>query len=195
MRWPDSYTIALGATHRRLMPRLTTPTYLFQHHQLKALWAQDQDRYAFLSWNDQLDLRKYYLLTLDKTEVELVAHRRNVHLGDPSLPQRGGRAYALLRRGEKAKVSYGATPSGRFISVRPLMRPAPDLRLLAKAVLWMAIREAKERESRDRAAQDLVIIWLMPAIRHWRPQGHASAFKRPANGAGLYAEELGDFIK
>jgi hypothetical protein len=50
------------------------PTYLFHHHQLKALWTEEPDRFSYLSWNDQLDLHTYYLLTLDKTELELIAH-------------------------------------------------------------------------------------------------------------------------
>jgi hypothetical protein len=101
---------------------------------------------------DQLALHKYYLLTLDRTELELVAHRRNVQISDPSLPQRAGRAYARLMRGEKAKVGYGVMPNGRVISVRPLVRPQPDVRLPAKAFLYMAKRDIEEQAERDRAA-------------------------------------------
>lgn len=134
------------------MSRLTTPTYLSHHHQLKALWAEGQSRFSYLSWNDQLDLHRYYLLTLDKTELKLVAHRRNVHVSDPSLPQRAGRAYARLMRGETAKARYTVMPNGRLISVRPLMQPTPDIELLAKALLQMAMREIEEREDQDQAA-------------------------------------------
>jgi hypothetical protein len=55
-------------------------------------------------------------------------------------------------RGEKTKVGYGVTPSGRVISVRPLMRPEPDARLLAKVFLYMAKRDIEENAKNDRAA-------------------------------------------
>jgi hypothetical protein len=131
------------------MPRLTTPTYLSHHYQLKALWAEDQCLFAFLSWNDHLDLHRYYLLTLDKTEPELITHRRNVHLGEPSLPHRAGRAYAKLLRGEKSPVKYSVMPDGRRISVRLLMRPQPDVHMLAKVFWQMALDDMKEREGED----------------------------------------------
>ncbi|MGJ6122305.1 hypothetical protein QN239_06990 [Mycolicibacterium sp. Y3] len=134
------------------MPRLTTPTYLLQHHQLKALWAEDQRRFVFLTWNDQLALHTYYLFTLDRTEPELIDHHRNVRVGDPSLPQRAGRAYAKLLRGEKSKVGYSVTSTGRRISVRPLMRPEPNLRMLAKTFLNMALDDMKRQDEEDRAA-------------------------------------------
>lgn len=137
------------------MPRLTTPTYLSHHHQLKALWATDPRPFADLTWNDQLDLHRYYLLTLDKTEAELIAHRHNVHLGDPSLPQRAGRAYAKLMRGEKAPVGYSVSPSGHRITVRVLAWPEPDVRMLAKIFWQMALEDMKHEDEdadKDEAA-------------------------------------------
>jgi hypothetical protein len=91
-------------------------------------------------------------VTLDKTELELIVHRRNVHSGDPSLPQRAGRAYARLLRGEKARVGYSVTPSGRFLSVRALMRPEPDARMLARVYLQMAMRDIEEKRRNRPAA-------------------------------------------
>jgi hypothetical protein len=155
----EGFMVAIGPTskseaicHARDMPRLTTPTYLFHHHQLKALWAKGSKQFSYLSPNDQLALHKYYLFALDKTELELVAHRRNVHSGDPSLPHRAGRAFAKLMRGERSKVGYSQMPNGRRISVRPLTRPTPDIELLAKALLQMAMREVEEREDKNQAA-------------------------------------------
>lgn len=133
------------------MPRLTTPNYLSRHYQLKVLWAEDQNRFTLLSWNDQINLHRYYLLTLDKTELELVAHRRN-HIGDPSLPQRAGRAYARLMRGEADAGAGTVIPDGRVLTVRVLARPEPDIRLLARTFLEMAKRELRERQDQDTAA-------------------------------------------
>jgi hypothetical protein len=136
------------------MPRLTTPTYLFHYYQLKALWAEDQVRFSYLSPKDQLALHKYYLFALEKTELELVAHRRDVHLGDPSLPQRAGRAYTKLTRGEKAKVGYSVTPSGRAISIRTVVRPTPDAKLLARVYWQMAIRDIEEEKQAHQSLSD-----------------------------------------
>ncbi len=60
---------------------LTIPPFL-----PKALWSEQPDRFSFLSWNDQLALHKYYPPSLDTTELELIAHRGNVQVADPSLP-------------------------------------------------------------------------------------------------------------
>ena len=109
------------------------------------LWQTGPRPLSCLSPGDQLALHKYYLFALDKIEAELISHRRNVHIGDPSLPQRAGRAYAKLLRGERSSVGTVTTSTGRVISVRPLMRPEPNLELLAKAFMQMAIREVQEQ--------------------------------------------------
>lgn len=133
------------------MPRLNTPTYLNHHHQLKELWLIDQSAFSYLSPSDQLALHKYFQFASEMTQAELIAHRRNVHALDPSLPHRAGRAYAKLLRGEEAQVPYTEVSDGRRISVRPVMRPEPDLHMLAKACIHMALDDLK-RDSREDAA-------------------------------------------
>ena len=126
------------------MPRLNTSTYVHNHHQLTELWLTDQNAFSYLSPSDQLDLHKYFQFASDKTEADLIEHRRSVHMLDPSLPQRAGRAYAKLQRGERAPVEYSVTPDGRRIAIRAVMRLEPDLHLLAKAVWHMALKEVEE---------------------------------------------------
>jgi hypothetical protein len=132
------------------MPRLNTPTYLQHHHQLKELWLVHQRVFSYLSPSDQLDLHKYFQFASSKTEAELIEHRRNVHALDPSLPHCAGRACAKLLRGEQAPVPYTDMPDGRKIAVRVVMRPEPDLKLLAKALVLIAEREVKKRQRLER---------------------------------------------
>jgi hypothetical protein len=84
------------------------------------------------------------------TAAELIAHRRAVTEADPSLPQCAGRAYARLSRGERSRATAGMA-NGRTLSVRSVVRPEPDLRLLAKIYIRMAMRDINEPEDRTAA--------------------------------------------
>ncbi|BBZ30274.1 hypothetical protein MMAD_45690 [Mycolicibacterium madagascariense] len=106
--------------------------------------------FSYLNPTDQLDLHKYFQFASDKTEAELLDHRRNLDALDPSLPHRAGRAYAKLLRGERAPAHYAEMPNGRRVSVRPVMKPEPDIKMLAKVLLRMALDDIKGRD--DRAA-------------------------------------------
>jgi hypothetical protein len=57
-----------------------------------------------------------------------------------------------LIRGEKSQIGVGVMLNGRMISVRPIVRPEPDLRLLAKVFLYMPKRDLDEHAKQDRAA-------------------------------------------
>lgn len=127
------------------VPRLTISAYLLRRRQLQALWTEHRNRFSGLSAKDQMALHKYYLLTVDKAEPQLITHRRDVAIGDPSLPQRAGRAYARLMRGEMPTGSRTVMQNGRAITISVLARPEPDLRLLATAVIAIAMRESRER--------------------------------------------------
>lgn len=130
------------------MPRLTTHTYLSRHYQLKELWIQNQHRFLNLSYKDQIALHMYCLLSLEKSKAELLEHRRNVEIGDSSLPQRAGRAYARLARGDAWRGSARQTASG--ISMRAIARPDPDLRKIAKVSWQMALRDVETQGRRKR---------------------------------------------
>lgn len=135
------------------MLRLNTSTYLHHHHQLKELWIVDVSAFSYLTFRDQVDLHTYFQFASDKTEAELIEHRRNVRAFDPSLPHRAGRAYAKLQRGERAPATSSAVPGGGRISVRPIVRPEIDLRMLAKALLYTALDQEKRRsDEKDQAA-------------------------------------------
>jgi len=131
--------------HTFQMPRLTPTNYLTQHHQLKALWISDPQQFSLLSIPDQVALHKFYLLTLDKTDEELLAHRSNVKQLDPSLVNKAGKVYAKFMRGEIAPIRHRAElPHGRYAYVRSVMKPEPDVKLLTKALLMLAKEKNKE---------------------------------------------------
>ncbi|MGJ6122313.1 hypothetical protein QN239_07030 [Mycolicibacterium sp. Y3] len=130
------------------MPRLNTSTYLHHHHQLKELWLIEQNAFSYMSPSDQLALHKYFQFASDKTEAQLVEHRHNVHALDPALPQCAGRAYAKLLRDERRR-SY--TPKGGCVSVRAITRTEPDIKMLAKVFVAMALDELRNA-GHDRAA-------------------------------------------
>ena len=110
----------------------------------------NQNAFSYLSPTDQLDLHKYFQFASDKTEPELLEHRRSVHELDRSLPQRAGRAYGRLARGERSPVNYTVLPGGRRISVRVVMRPEPDIKMLAKVFMKMALDDVDTRMRRER---------------------------------------------
>jgi hypothetical protein len=83
----------------------------------------------------------------DVRDEDLREYRRSVTRVDPSLPHRAGRAYAKLKRGEWSKVNYAVTPNGRVISVRSVVRPDPDARLIAKVYWQMAMQEVEEEQN------------------------------------------------
>jgi hypothetical protein len=84
--------------------------------------------------------------TVELSDEELREHRRSATKADLSLPQRAGRAYAKLSRGEWSKVDHAVTPSGRTIYVLSVVRTQPDVKVLARVFLGMATREVKETQ-------------------------------------------------
>ena len=133
------------------MPRLTPTTYLTQRHQLKTLWISDPQQFSLLSIPDQVALHKFYLLTLDKTDDELLEHRRNFKQLDPSLANKAGKVYAKLMRGEAAPIKHLAKlPHGRYVYVRSVMKPEPDVKLLAKALIMLTEEKNKRTNQAHR---------------------------------------------
>ncbi|WP_157931080.1 hypothetical protein [Mycobacteroides abscessus] len=100
--------------------------------------------FGYLSAQEQWDLHKYFLLTEHLSDVELLEHRRTITEEKPSLPQRAGRAFSCLEHGTWKKVPPTQLANGRSISVQGIMRPKPDLELLAKAVVLLATAMMEE---------------------------------------------------
>ncbi|WP_280185757.1 MULTISPECIES: hypothetical protein [Nocardia] len=128
------------------MPRQTPSTYISHHHQLKTLWQQKQQAFSFLTPQDQLTLHKYFLFALDKTNQELLDHRHNAKIADPSLVNRAGKAYAKLARAEPAPVkNFVKGHDGRRIYIRTVMHPEPNIELLSRALLMLAEQDSRSK--------------------------------------------------
>jgi hypothetical protein len=79
--------------------------------------------------------------TIELSDRELRDHRISATTIDPTLPQRAGRAHGKLKRGEWDKVDYAVMPNGRVITIRSVVRPQPNLKLLVRACLDMAKKD------------------------------------------------------
>lgn len=88
------------------MPRLTTRTYLQQHHQLRQYWRSSENAFFLLSAKQQWDLYAFYFPHEPFTDPQLVAARQHMTAFDPSLPQRAGRAFTRLARLSHDYLAY-----------------------------------------------------------------------------------------
>jgi hypothetical protein len=94
-----------------------------------------------LTPNEQWDLHNFYVVTQEMTDPELRLHRRLMMDVDPSLPQRAGRAYAKLQRGDWSQAGTVTVTKGRAITVRSVVKPNPDLKKLAGLLLGIAMEQ------------------------------------------------------
>ncbi|WP_064444336.1 hypothetical protein [Rhodococcus sp. YH3-3] len=138
------------------MSRLSSSTFITQHHQLKELWNSHQDSYRWMSPADQQLIHDFYRPSENLSDDELKQHRRHITVTNKSLANRAGKAYARFIRGETYDAPSTTTSSGRIVTIRPVLRPQPDAQLLAKALIQLAMEEAKaeinQRSTDDKAA-------------------------------------------
>lgn len=80
------------------MPRLTNNDFLMRHRFLKRLWEDEylQSLYGLLLPQEQWDVHQYYQMINTGSDADIIETRTTVNLGDESLPQCAGRAYAKL---------------------------------------------------------------------------------------------------
>ena len=121
------------------MPRLTDRDYLFFRAYLCEVWQARRQASGLISTRDQYYLHRYFRLGVDLTLGEALAHRQQVTHKQPSLPQCAGRA---LRHFADPRPLRAATGSKRIV-VYPLLRPEPDIKLLAQSLLATARSQRK----------------------------------------------------
>jgi hypothetical protein len=134
------------------MPRVTNQKYLDRHYQLQERWVKELVQFSDVPALEQRHLHEYYLPSKRVTDEQLLEHRTLITKSQPSLPQKAGKAYSLLMNGDVYRPTGGAVVTrgklkGHRITVRPLIRPEPDLRKLAKALLEIA-KDKRERQAR-----------------------------------------------
>lgn len=152
------------------MPRITNQQYINIHRTLRQLWEDDFRHFEKLSGNDQLTLHQYFAPSKELSDDELLAHRQAVTLEEPSLPNQAGKTWARLQRiiaGQEAAYTYAPArhqpsrvPAGsrgkrHNIIVTSVLRPEPDVRKIAEALIKIALADAEaEIEARRQAAAD-----------------------------------------
>jgi uridine kinase len=122
------------------MSRLTKIHYLKTCHTLAKKWREDKGDYAFYSEQDQRYIHDYFRPSEDLTDEQRLAHRIAITKLHPSLPAKAGRALKKPKY-EPALVVYRRRNGGkqlRAISVRAVIRPQPDAKSFAQAILDMA---------------------------------------------------------
>lgn len=151
------------------MPRLTRRDYIAHHNFLKQIWDQHSELFAVLPVKQQWEVHRYYQLSHDLSEEQLVDHRKTIEREDPSLPQRASKAYARLDRAfryafEASKGDEAAFREAvnhfipgksivhgkRRIRVGAVVKPEINLERFARALIELT--EPDARHGRGRAA-------------------------------------------
>ena len=133
------------------MPRLTAKQYLPAHDQLRRFWLHQPRVFGELTPGEQWRLHHFFKPSHDLSDLELLQHREQVTKTRPSLPRQAGRALAKLqsaaavvavegvrRAKAPAPVKIRRSRGERRLVVRAVVRPEPDIKKLAQALLEMA---------------------------------------------------------
>ena len=118
------------------MPRLTRSQYFIRHGLLSYLWETHRQLFSLLSPTAQLELHRLFLPTVDIQEHELASYRDYINKREPSLAHKAGKHFKEFTR-PKPEVAHIIT-SKKPVMVRPIMRPEPDPRKLARAFVNLA---------------------------------------------------------
>lgn len=96
------------------MPRLTNNDFLMRHRFLKRLWEDGRLKsiYGMLLPQEQWDAHQYYQMINNGNDADIIETRTTVNLGDESLPQCAGRAYAKLF----GAFQQIASTAGRYVA-------------------------------------------------------------------------------
>lgn len=134
------------------MPRLTSKDYLAQRRLLIEEWYEhDAIAFAEVPLQGQHDLHDFYAPTEPLSDADALKHRTAMTKAFPSLPQKAGRAQALLLGREVhlqrvAVRQVASTPPKRTsrtrgVRIAAVVRPKTDLRLLAKALVELSVSD------------------------------------------------------
>jgi DNA-binding helix-hairpin-helix protein with protein kinase domain len=135
------------------MPRLTPAAYLRHRQQLIRLWNQNEGgAFAVIPSFAQRDLHDYYAIVARMTNDQALEHRAYMTKAFPSLPSQAGRAYAALISDQRKKpnqmvLEHMASSTStiqqgkvtRKIRVLTIAKPKPDAKILARALLALAL--------------------------------------------------------
>jgi len=151
------------------MPRLTNKQYLARRAFLTKAWNEFPTVFVMLDPNQQLALHAYYQPSKDWTTDEALAHRQAITKRRPSLPAQTGKYFnqlcgwvdevAELAVKEQANSTPPAprvrVPAGKRgpLRVRSLMKPEPDARRVAFALLGFMKEQHRIPENEDQMGE------------------------------------------
>lgn len=118
------------------MPRLNRSTYFIRHGLLSYMWDTHPQLFSLLSPTAQLELHRFFLPTVDIEEHELASYRDYINQLEPSLAHKAGKHFKEFTtpRPEVAEV----IAKSKSFELRPIMKPEPDLQMLARAFVKLA---------------------------------------------------------
>jgi hypothetical protein len=146
------------------MPRITTQQYLARRVFLKRAWNEFPAIFVLLRPNQQRALHAYFRPTEDWTDEQARAHRLDISKAQPSLPARAGKYFTELidfaeAAAKRAKQTAAEDPprarvpaSQRKLRVRALMRPEPDAKKLAYALIQHVRKQQEDEREVGKAA-------------------------------------------
>ena len=146
------------------MPRINNQTLYARHRLLHIIWTDLRITYSVLDIQQQWDLHSYFSPEHALTEAELQAHIRQVAAADPTLPARAGKSFKRLHQvfrtcyeqagGSTQRFHAALRPylnyttsvdeRGREIRVSAVANPNPDPKAIARVLISIAIRQARE---------------------------------------------------
>jgi hypothetical protein len=144
--------------------------YLIQREFMMDAWKGFPTVFTYLTYDQQVELHRFYATTKDLNGEEAIAHRKEVSSKEPSLPNRAGKLYArvfriaeivqqyiesqpeLKPKPVREKVRTRVASSKLNIRISALAKPEPDIDKLAALLLDVARDMAREQETQDREA-------------------------------------------
>jgi len=136
------------------MPRLTDQTYLSNYDALRDGYLRGGQSFIRLDPHEQWALFGFYQHHEWHSRKELLSYRREISRLNPSLPQRAGKAFQHWQqlRNEAVVTPTQVQPAKRRnstdFSLAFQVRPEPDVKLLAHAIIQVAKLQNAERAAR-----------------------------------------------
>jgi hypothetical protein len=100
------------------------------------MWTTHPQLFSLLSPTAQLELHRFFLPTVDIEEHELASYRDYINKCERSLAHKAGKHFKEFTR-PRPEVAEIITRSKSF-ELRPIMKPEPDLKKLARAFVNLA---------------------------------------------------------
>jgi len=132
------------------VPRLSPNDYLKAYKHLRYLWLNQSNVYSYLRPTEQWQLHKFFRPSEELSKEELLQHRKDITIKNPSLPHQAGKALKefdqvmhskVKARGVTGLKTQAIVRGNRSVQVRSLVRPQIDIPRLARALIELGERK------------------------------------------------------